>query len=542
MTHPMTRRSLLAGASALAAAGALAGCSSGPRAEGDGAQRVSDAVLPKYIAADTAGADLVSADPNGVPAFFRYPEAPKPAVANAPLAGETVSALTYTYDPAAPGVGDNPLWQGVNEGLGGTLDLVYAPSADYGQRFATTIAGGDLPDLVSIFGTVQQLPDLLEAKFTDLTEFLAGDAVADYPNLAAIPTQSWQKAAIGGKLWGIPIPRVPIPGIAFAREDLITGAGLSMTPKTFDEFVDVLTGLVDTKRSVWASGDPGAVLSIVLASQGVSTAWTESGGKFTSGPETEEYEQSLAEVQELWKKGVFHPDSMAANNNQRNDWFTQGVTSLVFGGYAGWSKYEMWGAPVKGFTLGTIPQFGHDSSSTPVHPRGAVMSSMTALAKAEPDRIHTLLQVMDWLAAPFGSSEYLLRKYGIEGETFELEGSDPILNSSGQQMRLAPFAYVADAPQAIYDPGQAEVAQARFDYQEQALPMLAPDPTLGLYSEAEAAKNNQLNLGLSDVRDAILVGRSPVSDWAEAIATWRKDGGDQIRAEFEEAFAETENG
>jgi len=197
----------------------------------------------------------------------------------------------------------------------------------------------------------------------------------------------------------------------------------------------------------------------------------------------------------------------------------------------------MWGASVQGFRLGSITQFGYDANTTPVANKGGVILTMTALKKAEPERIKTLLTALDWLAAPFGSQEYLLRKYGIAGTTYDLDGADPILNQSGQQMRLVPFLNVADAPQAIYDPGQQEVAQARFDYQEATLPIQAPDPTLGLYSEAAASKENQLNRALTDVREAIMVGREPVSAWAAAVDTWRSEGGDEIRAEYEQAFA-----
>ena len=534
-----SRRTLLKGLSAAAVAGAAGsalGCSAKTTTGTSG--RIGADVLPTFAKAGNAEPALKSASPLGMSGYFEYPPNPVASVSKPPLSGGQISALTYTFDPVAPGKSDNPLWQEVDKRLGGKLDITYAPAADYAQRFATTVAGGDLPDLVSIYGSVQQLPALLKAKFTDLTEYLSGDAVKDYPNLAGLSTDSWRKTVYGNALWGVPIARVPIPSVAWIRADLVAGTGLPAQPKDIGEFKALLKGLTNERKSRWACGDPGSTLTMIAASLGIPGSWSEDGGKFTSNIELEEYEKALADTRELADAGVFHPDGLVASNNQRNDWFTNGTTPIVFGGYAGWSKYEMWGAEVPGFKLGSLPMFGYDAASKPVHPRGSAAQAFTAVTQAEPDRVREVLRVLDWLAAPFGSSEYLLRNFGIEGQTFTFEGKDPIVNSRGQNLRLVPFGYVSGPTLAIYDPGRRDVAQARFDYQEAALPILAPDPTQGLYSETDAAKGLQLGKDLTDTRNGILAGRAPVSSWKAAVTKWRNGGGDKIRSEFEQAFSE----
>lgn len=482
--------------------------------------------------------DLVSTHPGGINGFFNYPSELQPSTTGAPLQGETVRALTFSYDPTAPGMNDNTMWQAINEAIGGTLEIDFVHASEYQQRLATTIAGGDIPDLVSINRDVQGLPEMLEATFADLTEYLSGDAVLDYPNLAALPTESWRSSVVSGKIWGVPIPRLPIPGVPFVRNDLIAGAGLPTEPQNIDEFKVLLEGLVDEQRSTWACGDPTSVLGWILASMGGTDDWIEDGGSFIHGFETEEYEQALADTRELTDAGVFHPDSISATNSQRNDWFTYGTTPMVFGGYAGWSKYPMWGEAVPGFELGTLNLFAYDSSSQPVHPRGNVKLSMTVIGRADPDQIRMRLALVDWLAAPFGSAEHLLTNYGTEGETYTLDGTNPVRNDRGQTMSTVPFSYLGSGPQTIFTPGKDEVTQGQFDYQEAALPVLARDPTLGLYSEAASSKNQQLLTALQDAREGILAGREDVSTWSDAVAQWRADGGDEIRAEYESAFAD----
>jgi putative aldouronate transport system substrate-binding protein len=180
---------------------------------------------------------------------------------------------------------------------------------------------------------------------------------------------------------------------------------------------------------------------------------------------------------------------------------------------------------------------GYDGSTKPVHNRGSVMQAMTVIKKSEPARVKELLKALDWLATPFGSTEYLVRNFGVDGETYTLEGTDPIVNSRGQNLRLVPFKYISDGPQVIYDPGQRRIAEARFAYQEKALAMTEPDPTIGLYSETEATKTAQIGKALDDHRNEILIGRKPLDSWAEAVSTWRKSGGDGIREDYQTAFA-----
>ncbi|MFW6599104.1 extracellular solute-binding protein [Propionibacteriaceae bacterium Y2011] len=543
MTRHLSRRSLLAGTAATAVGAAtvgLVGCGPTGSTPDEQSGPAGNVAMPTYTDPVTAEPDLVSAH-QGMSAFFQYPTDPTASVPEPPLNGETVSALTYTYDPLAPGMDQNPMWQAINEAMGGTLDISWVQSGEYASKLATTIAGGDLPDFVSVVGDgpawPAQFPALLRAQFTDLSEFLAGDAINDYPNLAGIPTRSWQRNVIDGRLWGVPIPRVPIGAPGLLREDIVTAEGLSMAPQSKDELFALLKGLTSPDNKRFGSADPGAIASFLAASLGVASGWTEQAGAFVHEMEDERYAQALADVAELWQAGVFHPESIAATNNMRNDWFTYGTVPLVFGGFAGWSKYEAWGEPVDGFTMAPLQMFAYDGSAEPVHRGGSVQASTTLIKKSDPERVRFLLRTLNWLAAPFGSSEHLLKAYGVEGETYTLDGSDPILTESGATLRLVPFAYVGDAPQMIYDPGKQRVSQARFDYQEAALAMVPPDPTLGLYSETSTAKSSQLLRQLNDVRASVLTGRDPVSAWQSAVEKWRSDGGDAIRGEYEEAFA-----
>ena len=70
------------------------------------------------------------------------------------------------------------------------------------------IAGNDLPDIMNtlVRQDIPLTPELFNAKAADLTPYLSGDAIKEYPNLAALPTRAWKGMVYDGKIWGVPTP------------------------------------------------------------------------------------------------------------------------------------------------------------------------------------------------------------------------------------------------------------------------------------------------------------------------------------------------
>ncbi len=75
------------------------------------------------------------------------------------------------------------------------------PTGDWSRKFATTIAGNELPDLMQM-RVIANFPQFLDKKFARLDDQLSGDAVQQYPNLANLPEASWQAAIYNGGIYG----------------------------------------------------------------------------------------------------------------------------------------------------------------------------------------------------------------------------------------------------------------------------------------------------------------------------------------------------
>lgn len=534
---PIGRRRLLGGAAGLALGTAAASGCSTTKSTNNSPQANSGVTIPAYVASTLVKPDLAPTTDGVLPGYLAYPKEPVAAVEDKPGRGGEVSTLTFTYDPIAPALAENAYWRSVNSALGVDLKISYVRDADYQNRFSTAIAGGDLPDAVLIRPPQPNLPQLLSSTFQDLSEYLSGDAVKKYPSLAALPTISWRSAVYNGGIYGVPIPRSIVGGVMFGRFDIIDTKGLPSSPANYEEFVALVKGLTDPKKNQWAIAESTSLLNFIRQIMHIPAGWSERDGKFTHSVESDEFVQALEHVHALVKHGVVHPDGAVSNNNQRNSWFTNGTIALNVSGYAGWFKYIDWGKDIPGYRVGGLVAPGYDGGKGK-HSPGTVSVGFLALKPAPKDRIEEILRILNWLATPFGSTEYLLRRYGLKDTHYTLSGTDPVLNDLGTRETTTPTKYLADSESVIYEPGNSEAARSQHSYQEEIVPGIEPDPTIGLFSNTVATKGSQIGKILTSAQADIFASRKPVSSWTTTVQQWRQQGGDQIRAELEEQFSQ----
>ncbi|MDX3100922.1 extracellular solute-binding protein [Nonomuraea angiospora] len=488
--------------------------------------------LPKYIAYQGFTPDLIGK--NGVDsATFKYPANPVAATSGRPGDGRKIAALTVTNSPAPPARGRNAYWQELERRLGFTFDIEIVPSTDYGQRFQTAVAGGKLPDLFSIYpGQVPSLPALLQKTAVDLTSHLSGDAIAKYPLLANIPTVSWKQTVYNGKIYGIPIPRgAQLTLTLYSRSDLLDKLGISKAPASLQEFHDLCVELTHSKTNTWALGR--LPLSYLRQMFKIPNGWSVTNGRLVSAFEAEQQKDALEAGRKLMAAGVVHPDGFAAPSSSRKTWVANGSTLMVDDSFSAWHAFYNFPHP-DSFRLATwAPPLAEGGGEAPVWLGGPTVN-ITAININAADRVEALLDVLNYLAAPFGTSEYLFRNYGVKGVHHTLDGTDPVLTDKGRTETPLGLEYIANAPWMTYQPGSPDVTKDQFDAQNALVPRAVADPTIGLYSETNVRKGSQIGMG--DLELDILQGRKPVSAWDEGLAKWKKAGGDTIRDEFQKAM------
>src|SRR5579864_8563632 len=220
-------------------------------------------------APDVKGTDLV---PDG---YVTYPKNPFQSVASPPGDGSDVTVVGEQLFQALVPVDQNTLWQGLNKALNVNLKLTLVPFADWYVRLPTLIAGGDLPDILYVLlGVLPDLPSFLETKIQDLTAFVSGDNIKDYPNLPALPTVSWKGTVYDGKIFAVPgvFPRF-YWGL-WGHQNFLESAGLDW-PKSGAEFRTALKTLTHPDQMKWgiASGVGSHLAYDLITSNTSGSLW-----------------------------------------------------------------------------------------------------------------------------------------------------------------------------------------------------------------------------------------------------------------------------
>ncbi|RJL32794.1 extracellular solute-binding protein [Bailinhaonella thermotolerans] len=550
----MDRRGFLraaAGAALLTAGGGplLAACGGG----GGGAVRKAGAisdVLPAHVPIPPVTPDLPGTAQGVPPGYFSYPRQLTKGVARPPLGGGNVKIMAQTFAPLGPGRAENAAWREVEKRAGGTLDLTIVPTSDWGAKFNTTVAGGQLPDMFVYddLAGITNLPAFAASQCAHLAPHISGDAVKAYPNLANIGQIHWKDATVGGKLYGIPIPRALIGGAGFYRHDLFEKAGATDL-RTTDDLFDALKEVTRPKEKVWGVVSyTGASMNITIFAQlfGAPFEWKvdPASGKFTADLESPQYRAAVEFARRLYEAGCYYPGSEGFNPTQRKTEFGAGKAALTYDGlpaYYGPNGYAQ--------TLARVNADYDVRPFVPFTPESTVFTnninfSYVMLKKADEGRVKELLRLADFFASPFGSEEYTLLRYGVEGVHHKRDGNgNPILTEQGtKEVASLPWSWWLAPPYSIYEPTSKAVAEHAHAAMTRMIPRAVQSAELGLYSPAWQGRYEALRTLKSDRITSIVVGRAPMSDYDKLVKDWLAAGGEQARKELEQAYAQAKSG
>jgi putative aldouronate transport system substrate-binding protein len=546
---------------AAVAATAPPGANPAPTVVGATANRKNSAALPNYIAPNLAAKpDYDAHDPRVTLAWDNFPKTPpqswnKPA----PGTGGQVTAFAVDYYPPPTPYPDNPTWQAVNKALNADFQLTQVTGTDYPLRMATIMAGNDLPDIMHLyFGiTGAFVPpgtaEFIKAKCQDLTQFLAGDAIKDYPNLAAIPTYAWSNSscAIDGTLYSWPIHRY-LGGLYyfFKNTDMWNQkVGANTVPKDAADFKKIITQLNDPNGGVWGFG--GQLASRLMGIQGFAqmfgapNTWgMDASGKIIRDRETEQFKAAVAYVRDLWTSGLYWPDA-PSSTDARGNFVGKKFACCVEGFGNSWNDFWLRGlnqTPPSNFDI-ILPLFGADANTKAMsYITGGYISSNVMKKQSSPDRVKELLRIMDYLAKPFGTQEDLLITYGLAPADYTVgPDGNPNLTSDGKaRSQYVPWQYLSDRPYATYYAGIPNYAK-HVNEVEQAIvdPKVAvADATLGYYSPTSAsAAGKQAEQAWTDGLNNIMVARDPMSAYDDLVKNWQNAAGNKIKDEYNAAIA-----
>jgi len=530
-----------------------------PTIIGAAASGKNSQALPNYIPPNLlAKPDYDAHDPRVTLGWDNYPKNPptswnKPA----PGTGSTVNAFAVDYYPPPAPYEQNPTWQAVNKALNSDFQMTQVAGTDYQLRMATMMAGNDIPDIIHLyFGiTGPFVPpgtaEFVKAKCQDLTQFLAGDAIKDYPNLAAIPTYAWSNSAcaIDGALYSWPIHRY-LGGLNyfFKNTDMWNEKiGANTSPKNADDLKRMVTQLNDPNNGVWGFGGQlqarnMGILGFAMMFGAPNTWGLDASGKVIRDRETDQFKAAVAYVRDLWTSGLYWTDA-PTSTDQRANFVGKKFAVCIEGFGNSWNDFWLRGLqqqPPTNFDI-ILPFSADANTKVQGYITGGYIST-NVMKKASPDRVKEILRIVDYLAKPFGTQEDLLITYGLAPADYTIASDgNPSLTTDGKlRSQYVPWQYISDRPYATYYAGIPDYAK-HVNQIETALvdPKLAvADVTLGYYSPTQAASaGKQAEQAFLDGLNNILVARNPVSDYDQLVKDWQNSAGNKIKQEYNDAIA-----
>ncbi len=539
----ISRRTVLRGALIGAFAvgvGALAGCS--PSGTGSTTAASGElAALPSYIpitkgpTPDLPGNGIVQ------PVYYQPPAQADlfAAVKGTPGAGGSTSGFVVTYSSPPPA--NNSYLEFMNKEVGTSFDMQLVPGDSYASKFATMTAGGDIPDLVQFltFAMPAQFPQLLQAQFQDISEYVSGDAISAYPNLANLPTNSWASARVNGRIWGVPEPRPAFGSILVCRPDIIEDlTGQEPAPQNEADFTEICKTVTDAKANRYAicgQGGAGAVdwgYDIIGAFFNVPNGWRIDGSKLVNKWETDEWIRTLSYIKKLWSAGYYHPDTPSLENSQAKTYISSGTVLMHMDGISALIDTTL---PEGGYS-GAIVPFNADGGPG-INYQGSSSFAFSALRKASKTKVTDLLKVLDYLASPYGSQEYFKIRWGQEGVHYTLDGDTPTLTTAGESMVNASSLYrLTEGPQVLTSSKRIDEQLRRSHaWQTATQDMLLTNPVQNLYSQT-ASTSASANSAATDVFTSYILGRTDLDAVRTAIASWTSSVGNTMRDEYQKGL------
>ncbi|UJV44498.1 extracellular solute-binding protein [Streptomyces sp. AMCC400023] len=541
----MSRRTLLGSLAAASVPGVLTACSSSGSRDSDVSNAGKKlAPWPTYRPTAKAPKPDLAATAEGVQAgYTSYPAELTQSVSRTPGDGSTIKVMTVSFGTPPKPASSNRFWAAVEKALGVKIDYTIISQADYQKKMATVMAGDadSLPDIINMFTglTVPREAQFVRTRGEDLTPYLSGDAVTEYPNLANIPGHAWRDMGrIGGRIYGIPLER-PLPGSTlWLNQAMFAGAGME-EGWTAEDFAAVARQATRGRTyALGAAQGSGFGNGFHSAAHNAPQDWSVTEeGVFVPGYADERYKASIAFRARLRENGSYYPDATSVSQIDLSSLFLNGTVGSMQDGFGAYlPKYQ----DSKGkFTPAAALPYSVDGT-----PGGVVAArrsfGYTILKKAKKERVELMLRVLDFLAAPFGTKEWELVHHGVEGVHFT-RGKDgsPETTKLGEVENNTnlPLKYLAEGPQVLFVPGMPDAVRALHAWQRKVVPHAVRNASYGLQSATFNAQGATLKALVDDTVTGIVAGRLPLSEWDTTVKTWRQRGGDRMAEEFAKDYA-----
>lgn len=474
----------------------------------------------------------------------------------------TISMMDMTYGKIPPSNG--AALQLINEKFNVDYKVTIVPYDGYLEKMSTTIAGGDMPDILGIeeyiaAGSLQKWAD--QGAFLKLNDY-----IKKYPNLAMVPDEVWGAVTNkDGSIWGIPryYPNTAAQSWAI-RQDWLDKLGLKM-PTSYEELAAVALAFTNDDPNGNGKNDTyglamanGAYPNYPMGAYWDLSSWyhKDSAGNLIPGYIGEGRKETIKVFADLYKKGAI-TKGFGANTTfeQAQADFYNGKAGIYLTGIRGLDENlaNSLLSVAPNAKLSAIPPFtAPDGSKGFLGQKGyyriTVLNGKLAGDKGKIDRILSMID--------FGRTFIPLDKQTPDNAIFDFRNGkngvgytykDGVTTLTKPDQGLMPISYLPDAVMwapSVLDNKYSEsqnnplykplVKQLEQQYQEYKQYI---DPSFFGYSPTmNSGKGTDAINKVTDTQVKMIMGDTPLSDWDKMVQEFLKNGGSDIIKEMNDSL------
>ncbi len=459
-----------------------------------------------------------------------------------PRQSVSIMSLTFNGNPVPD---DNALVTTLEDYVNYDIDFTWVLDADYNDKISTMIAGQTLPEITLLKSiNANTIQNCRAGAFWDLTDYLG-----DYEYLSQISDVRKQNTAIDGRIYGIPRSRDLMRYAVVYRQDWLDNLGLKPAT-TFEEFENILRAFTFDDPDKNGQNDTYGLVSTSASTSfdniamwfGAPNGWGEDEtGTLVPAFMTDEYLQSMQWLRGLYAEGILNADFVTLPNSGAKDAFKAEQSGVYLGDEANIfsSHFTKQGINAK---LTVTPAF--ETPAGKVAPSSDGFSGILAISKASvktEEDLKRCLTFLDRLNAP--ECQNMFQQVGLEGIDWQKnddgtaskigDGKVSIGEHDGfnQIMMNVVDLYYPSKPIDDVDAQQTAAKKENLNYivSNPGKPLLKTSTT---YTSVGA----QLDQIISDGRIQFIVGELDETGWQNLIEDWKKQGGENVIKEVNEAY------
>ncbi|QCT01543.1 extracellular solute-binding protein family 1 [Paenibacillus algicola] len=463
----------------------------------------------------------------------------------------SISMLAPSY--AGGGWPDNnhPTIQYLNEKFNVELNIQWIPGPNYDEKLNVMAASGNLPDLYKVLPA----SDLFikwqgEGAFVDLQPYLK-----DYPNLQkAFPQEIWGMRNPKDKIYGVPQGSPNTPFSYVVRKDWLDNLGIEVPEPggfTVDEFYRIAkafaledpnqSGKQDTLGFSFGEFAGEAPLRYAF---GLSPGWQEIDGQLVPFQvQAEEMKNYLTFLNRAYREGVLDKDFPLNKGSDIQDKASSGKLGIDHAIPVAMIRHEskLKEANPEAEFIQLPPLIG--PTGIQLNDSKEMLDKIVLNTKMDEQKINRILEILDWWVTEEGTD---IIKNGPPGVYYTENGDGTFtpaesVKSEGNRIAILNnwfFRSIAN-DHDVYKWDPEAYKDRIIGFMEEASTYAAPlDPVAGIthLSPTYAKKAKEIEKDyLQDVY-SIIIGTKPIDHLDSAIAKYKKNGGDQIIKELNEAY------